>query len=233
MKLSSLALFIFFCHFSTTAFAASATTALAEAQDEKVEQNILTAFKVAPVAKTDVEKLKKMVLTHENKAVSALIKVMKDGSYPEQSRWLATFLLGRTMGDKSAPFIAKFVAHPHWMMRLAALKTLLLLKQKNYARHYAQALHDQSLLVRYQALENVDKLKMKELGPQVWKMLYNKDNYSGKDGKLKRASIMKNVIRTLGDIEFKEAEKPMQVMLKNKNYSDLHEDIRYSLARLK
>jgi HEAT repeat protein len=201
--------------------------------EEKIEATLLNSFKNPSHGKADIDKLKTQVLVYKNRSVPALIKVMKDGAYPEQNRWLATFMLGRIMGEKSAPFISKFVAHPHWMMRLAALKTLLLLKQKNYQRHYAQALKDQSLLVRYQALENVEKLKIKELGPSVWKMLYNKENYSGKDGKLKRASIMKNVIRTIGEIEFKEAQKPMQVMLKSKKFSDLHDDLKYSLAKLK
>ena len=231
--MKSLLIFSFIVSFQT--FAAMNTSEISSEviNEEKIEATLLASFKTPPQGKADIDKLKTQVLVYKNRSVPALIKVMKDGAYPEQNRWLATFMLGRVMGEKSAPFISKFVAHPHWMMRLAALKTLLLLKQKNYQRHYAQALKDQSLLVRYQALENVEKLKIKELGPSVWKMLYNKDNYSGKDGKLKRASIMKNVIRTIGEIEFKEAQKPMQVMLKNKKFSDLHADLQYSLAKLK
>jgi hypothetical protein len=197
------------------------------------EEALTKAFQQNYNSKFELQKLKTLTLEQNNKAVPVLIKVMKESSFPEQNRWVATFLLGQIMGEKSAPFIAKFVAHPHWMMRLAALKTLLHLKQKDYHNHYAQALRDPSLLVRYQALENIERMKISALGPQVWKMLYNKDNYSGKEGKLKRASIMKNVIRTLGDIEFKEAAKPMQAMLVNKHYKDLHEDLRYSLAKLK
>ena len=73
--------------------------------------------------------IKRHTLKHRQKAVPVLIKVMKESKYPEQNRWQATMLLGQVMGKKSAPFIAKFIDHPHWMMRVASLKALLALKQ--------------------------------------------------------------------------------------------------------
>ena len=63
--------------------------------------------------------LKRNAFRHKQKAVPVLIKVMKESKYPEQNRWHATMLLAQVMGSKSAPFIAKFTEHPHWMMRLA------------------------------------------------------------------------------------------------------------------
>jgi HEAT repeat protein len=201
-------------------------------QDLKKIEELNQLYKTQFKDKNGLSELKSKSLLLHNKAVPTLITVMKDSQYPDENRWIATFLLGQIMGVKSAPFIAKFVAHPHWMMRLASLKTLLALKQNKYHAHYAQALKDPSLLVRYQALENIEKLKIKELGPNVWKMLYNKDNYSGKEGKLKRAAIIKNIIRTIGEIEFKQAEKPLVSMSKNPKFKDLHSDLKYSISKL-
>src|SRR5665647_2298030 len=83
--------------------------------------------------------LKRHTMKHRQKAVPILIKVMKESKYPEQNRWQATMLLGQIMGKKSAPFIAKFSNHPHWMMRVASLKALLGLRQSEYHAVYAKA----------------------------------------------------------------------------------------------
>lgn len=198
----------------------------------KKTQELTELYKKNYSDKNSLNVLKEKTLALGAKATPVLIQAMKDGAYPETNRWIATFMLGKVMGEKSAPFIAKFVAHPHWMMRLASLKTLLALNQKKYIAHYAQALQDKSLLVRYQALENVDHFKIKELGPNVWRMMYDKENYSGKEGKLKRAAIIKNVIRTLGDLEFKAAKAPLMKMAKNEKFKDIHEDLNYTLSRL-
>jgi hypothetical protein len=176
--------------------------------------------------------LKKHTLTHRQKAVPVLIKVMKDGNYPEQNRWHATMLLGQVMGKKSAPFIAKFAEHPHWMMRVASLKALLGLRQSEYHKVYAKALKDPSLIVRVQALDNISQMKISPLAPNVWNMLYDQSNYSGEAGNRKRTSIVKAVIRTLGDIKFEKASKPLAQLIQKPKYQDLVEDLDYSLEKI-
>ena len=104
--------------------------------------------------------IKRHTFKHRQKAVPVLVKVMKESKYPEQNRWQATMLLGQIMGKKSAPFIAKFIDHPHWMMRVASLKALLGLKQDTYHSVYAKALKDSSLIVRVQALDNISKMNI-------------------------------------------------------------------------
>ena len=176
--------------------------------------------------------LKKHTLIHRQKAVPTLIKVMKDGSYPDQNRWHATMLLGQVMGKKSAPFIAKFSEHPHWMMRVASLKALLGLRQSEYHKVYAKALKDPSLIVRVQALDNISQMKISPLAPNVWHMLYDQSNYSGDAGNRKRTSIVKAVIRTLGDIKFEKASKPLAQLIQKPKYVDLVEDLDYSLEKI-
>src|SRR5690606_4700649 len=80
----------------------------------------------------DLKKLKEDTLKAKFDAVPVLTQVMKDASFPEKNRWIATFLLGRIMGKKSANYISKFSRHPNWMMRLASLKALLSLKQVQF-----------------------------------------------------------------------------------------------------
>lgn len=176
--------------------------------------------------------LKRNSLRHGSKAVPVLIKVMKESKYPEQNRWQATMLLGQIMGKKSAPFIARFSDHPHWMMRVASLKALHALKQDTYQQVYSKALRDPSLIVRVQALDNIASMKIKPLAPHVWNMLYDQTNYSGDAGKRKRTSIVKSVIRTLGDLRFEKAQRPLAKLIQNPKYNDLMDDIDYSLEKI-
>ncbi len=179
-----------------------------------------------------VAMIKRHTLHHKQKAVPVLIKVMKESKYPEQNRWQATMLLGQVMGTKSAPFIAKFADHPHWMMRVASLKALLGLRQKDYHAVYSKALKDPSLIVRVQALDNISQMQITTLAPQVWNMMYDQSNYSGDVGNRKRTSIVKTVIRTVGDLKFEKAQKPLAKLIQKPKYQDLIEDLDYSLEKI-
>lgn len=176
--------------------------------------------------------LKRQTLKHRQKAVPVLIKVMKESKYPEQNRWQATMLLGQVMGKKSAPFIAKFIDHPNWMMRVASLKALLGLKQDNYHQVYAKALKDSSLIVRVQALDNISKMKISTLAPNVWNMMYDQSNYSGDAGSRKRTTIVKSIIRTLGDVKYHQAKAPMAKLIQKPKYQDLIDELDYSLEQI-
>jgi hypothetical protein len=176
--------------------------------------------------------IKRQTLAHKHKAVPVLIKVMKESKFPEQNRWQATMLLGQIMGKKSAPFIAKFATHPHWMMRVASLKALLGLRQEEYHAVYANALKDSSLIVRVQALDNISQLQIKPLAPHVWNMMYDQSNYSGDAGKRKRTSIVKSIIRTLGDLKYSKAQGAMAKLIQKPKYQDLMEDLDYSLEKI-
>jgi hypothetical protein len=176
--------------------------------------------------------IKRQTFKHRQKAVPVLIKVMKDGKFPEQNRWQATMLLAQVMGKKSAPFIAKFADHPHWMMRVASLKALLGLRQADYHMVYSRALRDPSLIVRVQALDNISQMNIQPLAPHVWNMLYDQTNYSGDAGQRKRTSIVRSIIRTIGDVKFAKAQRPLAKLIQKPKYQDLMDDIDYSLEKL-
>ena len=177
-------------------------------------------------------KLRKEILTLGGKAVPVLVDVMKNGRYPDKNRWVATFLLGQIMGEKSAPFIAKFSKHPNWVLRLASLKTLLALKQREHGQIYANKLKDASLLVRVQALENIRKLKLAQYAPNVWAMLYDKGNYSQGNNGQKRTNIIKTVIESVGDLRFQKALDPLLTMIQKKKYHDIFDEMDYSLTKI-
>lgn len=212
-------------------------SAHASINSSEVKDALLQKYMINYSDKNQIAALKSETLKHGGKSVEALIEVMKNGKYPDKNRWVATFLLGQIMGDKSAPFLAKFLKHPNWVMRMASLKTMLALKQKDYGAHYAMLLSDDSFIVRSQALENIRSLKLAKTAPQVWAMLYDKKNYyeptlNGKALKTKRSNIIKSVINTIGDLKFAEAKAPLLKMIQKDKYNDIFNEMDQSLAKI-
>lgn len=203
----------------------------------EVKQVLLQKYLIDYSDKNQIAALKAETLKHGGQSVEALIEVMKNGKYPDKNRWVATFLLGQIMGDKSAPFLSKFLKHPHWVMRMASLKTLLALKQEEYGSQYAMLLNDDSFIVRSQALENIRSLKIKNSAPQVWAMLYDKKNYylptmNGKELKTKRSNIIKSVILTVGDLQFEKAREPLMKMIQKDKYNDIFPEMDLALSKI-
>ncbi len=215
--------------FISNAFAAIAPSDL--------KNTLLQKYSVSTNDKIVLAQLKSETLKHGGQSVEALIEVMKNAKYPDKNRWMATFLLGQIMGDKSAPFLVKFLKHPHWVMRMASLKTLLALKQKEYSKHYANLLKDDSFIVRAQALDNIRTLKTADAAPYVWAMLYDKKNYyqptlNGKALKAKRSNIIKSVILTVGDLKFEKAKEPLIKMIQKDRYIDIFPEMDQSLMKI-
>jgi hypothetical protein len=219
-------------------FALSCTTFVEAAiNNAEVKNVLLQKYSLNYDDKNQIKSLKSETLKHGGESVSALIEVMKNAKYPDKNRWMATFLLGQIMGEKSAPFLSKFLKHPHWVMRMASLKTMLALKQKNYSNQYASLLKDDSFIVRSQALDNIRILKTADAAPQVWAMLYDKKNYyqpmmNGKALKAKRSNIIKNVILTVGELKFEKAKAPLIKMIQKERYNDIFPEIDQSLMRI-
>lgn len=193
-----------------------------------ITKYLLGQFKRQLSAK-DKKKIKEKVLGYSGRSVPALMTVMKDSKYPDPNRWMATFLVGRIMGKKSGPFVAKFLEHPNWIMRMASLKTLLAIRDKRFAKQYIDALSDKSILVRRQALDNIRVLKISNAAPKVWGMLYDDNNYHKINNKLKRSTIIKEVIKTVGELKFSVAKPHLLSMIKSKKYSDIFPELEYSL----
>lgn len=204
---------------------------------DAIKDELLVKYLTTYSDQKQFAKLKEETLKHGGQSVSALIEVMKNGKYPDKNRWMATFLLGQIMGDKSAPFISKFFRHPSWVMRMASLKTMLALKQKKYGPQYALLLNDDSLIVRTQALENIRQLKIANAGPQVWTMLYDKKNYyqptlNGKAMKNRRTNLIKSVIATVGEIKFDQAKDPLFKMIQKDRYIDIFPEMDLALSNI-
>lgn len=180
----------------------------------------------------DLDNLKELSLESGGQSISALIRVMKDSRFPDQSRWTSIFLLAQIAGEKSLPVLERFLEHPNWMMKVASLKALLALGAEDYGDMYADLLTDNSLLVRTQALENIRNLGLSQYAPQVWAMLYDKNNYDQVSGNSRRGDIIRTVILTIGDLGFQEAKEPLLRMIQQDRYNDIFNEIDHSLQKI-
>ena len=197
-----------------------------------IKEKLLKKLK-HPLKKNQMSELKGEILRYGGKSVAALIEVMKNKKYPDNNRWMATFMVGRIMGNQAAPFLVKFLKHPQWMMRMASLKTLLALKEKRFVYAYGEALSDKSLLVRKQALENIRRLALKEAAPMVWAMLYDKKNYHVNSTSIKKGThFIKDIIKTIGDLKFSKAATPLLSMIQKNKYNYVFEEMNYALTRI-
>jgi hypothetical protein len=193
---------------------------------------ILTNFK-SDLSTKEVLNLKKKIFKMSGKAIPGLVTVMKSKKYPDKNRWVATMTLARIMGKKSSAFLAKFLNHPNWVLRMASMKSLLALGEKKYANEYAKALKDKSFIVRRQALDVIIKLNLKSKAAHVWAMLYDKDNYyRPKKGAAKRTNLIKEAVRSVGYLKFQKAKVPLFTMVQKPKYEDIFKEMDYSLTMI-
>lgn len=208
----------------------NASASLAES-DKDLSTNLLAKFST-PIKRENFSALKQEVFSMGGRSVPVLTQVMREEKYPEKNRWMATFLLAQLMGDKSAPYISRFSQHPNWLMRMASLKALTALKQKDQGALFAKALKDDALLVRIQALESIKTLNLTQYAPHVWAILYDKRNYYETKIGSKRASIIKVAVTTVGDLKFEKAKPALFKMVNNPKYEDIFPEMDYALSKI-
>ncbi len=177
--------------------------------------------------KITAKELRSYALSMGTKSVPVIIKVMKEGRFPDQNRWVATFLLAQLMGNKSAPVLAKFLKHPLWMMRLASLRTLLILKQTQYELEYVALLNDPALLVRKQAMENIEKLKLKKAASAVVSVMKHSRNPKDKD-----PMMVEQAARTIAALDYRPATKELFNSFEDKDLKNSYASINDSLEIL-
>ena len=194
--------------------------------------SLMEIFSKERILKKDLLSIKSILKENPKENVPILFSVMKDQKMSEQSRWLATVLVGKTLGKKSIDYLAKYTMHPEVILRLASLKSLLSLEARNQSTVFKNALFDKSLLVRKQALEAVKKLNLKDAEPQLLKMLVDKKNYFTKNKKLKRSPIIKEIINTIGALKLKKTKKLLITLRKKAGYEDLYPSLDMAISRL-
>jgi hypothetical protein len=195
-------------------------------------KSIKTILEKEKISKKQLNEIKNILKSYPKENVPILFEVMKNQKMSEQSRWLATMLVGKTLGKRSIDYLSKYAVHPEVILRLASLKSLLSLEAKDQSMVFKNALFDKSLLVRKQALEAVRKLRIDDAGPELIKMLVDRKNYFMKNKRLKRSPIIKNIIITIGALKIKKTKRLLVSMRKKAAYEDLFPSLDLAISRL-
>ena len=156
--------------------------------------------------------IKQNSLMSKNLNVLELLNVMKTSSYSDQERWSATMNLARKLGSDAAPVLKKFTRHPYWLMRMASLRALELLKIKD-KEILIRSLNDQSLFVKSVALEMISSFSYREVDNHVWNMIFDRSNYQSHQKStfviFKAIEVLKKVSPEKFDLRLKAFAKKM------------------------
>jgi len=194
--------------------------------------NIEVILKNEKLSNSDLNAVKGILSKNPKETLKSFLSIVKDEKYPDRSRWLSLILIGRAMGKKSAPLMIKYLSHPHWMIRSAAIKSLKSLKVAKPVLEYKKLLTDKSYILREQALETISALKIKSLGLDVLKMLGDQTNYiSTKKGR-RPSEVVKKVISTLSILKVKESIPMLKKIREKKTYSTLSTHIDEALKKI-
>ena len=157
------------------------------------------------LSNSDVISVKKIVDTNPKESIRKFLDILKDEDYPDRSRWLSLLLIGKTMGKKSVPMMIKYLGHPHWILRSAALKSLKSLKVTHPTSEIKKLLSDNSYVIREQALDMIQTLKIASLKNDVLQMLGDKTNYIKTKKGIVASEVIKKAIITLVALKSKES----------------------------
>ena len=157
------------------------------------------------LSNSDIIRVRGFLNENPKTSLKKFLTIIKSKSYPDRSRWLSLIMVGKAMGKKSAPLMLKYLEHPNWMIRSAAVKSLKSLKVKANIIEYKKLLSDRSYVIRTQALDLIATLNLRVLKLDVLKMLGDQTNYIKTKNGNRPSEVVKKVISTLGILKVKES----------------------------
>ncbi|MBI2607171.1 MAG: HEAT repeat domain-containing protein, partial [Deltaproteobacteria bacterium] len=105
--------------------------------------------------------------TYGGDAVAPLLKIAENGKEQDTVRWTSLFALARIAGKESARILKKFMTHPNWMLRDAAIRNAAALKLSELSSSIEARLRDSALIVRTSAVDAIAHLSLKNSAPKL------------------------------------------------------------------
>ncbi|MBX3023224.1 MAG: hypothetical protein KF799_16235 [Bdellovibrionales bacterium] len=124
-----------------------------------------------------------------------------------QTRWRAITTMGRLNAAAFSKEIDRALVSPEWFVRNAALIALLNDARPRAVEFSTALLADRALVVRTQAVRNIIALNAREAEPALWKALYEKHNYKGRESLWIRAHMAEALSRFSGPGKAKNFER--------------------------
>lgn len=163
-----------------------------------------------------------------------LLEVMKSPAFPDQNRWVATMSLGKVMGKNASKVLVRFLEHPYWMMKLAALKALTALKVKEpgAVANYEKLLKDNSLVVRSSAVQTMKLLELKQSASHLVTLLQDERNYTQQAGQRQSTDIIDQTVIILGQWKYDPAKELFKKLMLREDSMTLSYALDYSLEQM-
>ncbi len=181
---------------------------------------------------SDVKIVQKILADKPGESIRSFLSVIRDNDFPDRSRWLSLVLVGKTMGTKSSDLMVKYLSHPNWMIRSAAVKSLKSLKIVYPIKEYRELLSDRSYVIREQALDTISVLKIYGLKMDVLKMLGDSSNYINTKSGMKPSEVVKKIISTLSSLKVKEAIPALRKLQSSSMGAGIRGDINQAIKKI-
>ncbi|MCC7441725.1 MAG: HEAT repeat domain-containing protein [Bdellovibrionales bacterium] len=110
-------------------------------------------------------------------AVPHLLKIARDRTAPDPDRYISTLAVARLGGGATAEWLAPLLKDGSWMVRMAALRALTVLREQRTAPLVLALLRDPALVVRREAAEAVAVLKPAGSAEALLESLKDHGNY--------------------------------------------------------
>lgn len=127
-----------------------------------------------------------------------LIQTAFDSKEALQTRWRAITTMGRLDARAFQEPIDRALRSPEWFLRNAALIALLNDERERAIGWSIRLLEDPALVVRTQAVRNVIALKASSAEPILWKLIYDRQNFKGRQSLWIRAHLAEALAKFAG-----------------------------------
>lgn len=118
-----------------------------------------------------------------------LIETAFDEQKPLQIRWRSLTTMGLLDARYFQKHLEKALVSKEWFVRNAALIAVLNAPRDEAVKWSIHLLGDPSLMVRTQAVRNLVGLEAREAESSLWRQIWNKSNFRGKESLWVRAHI--------------------------------------------
>jgi HEAT repeat protein len=145
------------------------------------------------------------------KAVPGLLELARDSKQDEMDRYAAILGTARLGGREAAPLLAGFLTDRSWMVRLASLRALSILKNAQSSEQVLPALQDPALVIRSEAIDAIESLRPSGASEALLRALQDGSNYSGGKAQV----IPQKALKALAALQAREAAPRLKPLLQH------------------
>lgn len=124
-----------------------------------------------------------------------LTQIMFDEKASMDTRWRAVMAAGRVGNKNSVPELEKALRAKEWFMRNAGLIAISRVDEKKAQTWAEKLLSDKALVVRAAAVDVLHEHGQRSSADLLWKKLYSKENYKGKQSLFIRRRIAETLAK--------------------------------------